>query len=826
MIKRLTSIVSYLLLLLTIFLATPDNSISQNTITFEEGLALPMSHQYTREAVHLDIVEWKLNHGKFETPAENNIAKITADGDTLRWQKVEIDDDGRFSGSDLRSGYLYLSFHADEEKVMWLNAAGHNMAYFNGVPRAGDIYAYGYMNLPVNVKEGKNEILLRSARWGGVQAKLVEPGFEIGFLDGDLTLPHILSGEEEPLWGALRIINSTDEYFEAAEITSNLNGREITLPVPSVAPMTVRKVPFQFDPSGAGINPESVNVELELFRNGRAIHNKTIEIDVIDPLYHYSRTFISEIDGSVQYYSVAPQKGGHQDGAALFLSVHGAEVEAISQARAYQPKDWGNLVAPTNRRPRGFNWEDWGRMDALEVLDIAKEKFNPDPQRIFLTGHSMGGHGTWYLGATYPDYWAAIAPAAGYPSLRAYGSHDGTVPDRDEQTPIEKMLLRSSNPADVMSLIPNYVAHAVYILHGDADRVVSVEHARTMRYELGKFHPDFAYYEYPGGSHWYGDESVDWPPLFQFFKEREIPEPNSPDEIRFKTANPGISHSFRWAAIEQQINPLEFSKFHLVRDKEDQTITGSTKNTARLAIDLSLFSIGDNIEIELDDAGPINHTVSQSQSISLARTDAGWEMAGELSADEKGPHRYGGFKETFTNRMVFVYGTSGTEQENKLNFHKARYDAETWYYRGNGAIDLIRDTDFYPADYQDRSVILFGNKDNNSVWNLLLENSPIQIERNRIVVGDQTYEGENLGAYFTYPRPDSNVAGVAIIAGTGAKGVKSITANQYFAGGSGYPDYMIFTSDMLINGADEILSIGFFDNDWSLNSDQGVLRSE
>ena len=72
-----------------------------------------------------------------------------------------------------------------------------------------------------------------------------------------------------------------------------------------------------------------------------------------------------------------------------FLSVHGAEVEAINQARAYKLKDWGVIVAPTNRRPRGFNWEDWGRIDALEVLDIDQKRFKPNPQKIYLTGHSM-----------------------------------------------------------------------------------------------------------------------------------------------------------------------------------------------------------------------------------------------------------------------------------------------------------------------------------------------------------------------------------------------------------------------------------------------------
>ncbi len=152
-------------------------------------------------------------------------------------------------------------------------------------------------------------------------------------------------------------------------------------------------------------------------------------IEAVDPGDKYSQTFISNIDGSLQYYAVTPQTPAAQTPSALFLSVHGAGVEAIGQARAYKQKDWGTLVAATNRRPRGFNWEDWGRLDALEVLSIAKEKFKPDPQRIYLTGHSMGGHGTWFLGATYPDMWAAIAPCAGYPTLKGYGSADGLIPD-------------------------------------------------------------------------------------------------------------------------------------------------------------------------------------------------------------------------------------------------------------------------------------------------------------------------------------------------------------------------------------------------------------
>ena len=39
--------------------------------------------------------------------------------------------------------------------------------------------------------------------------------------------------------------------------------------------------------------------------------------------------------------------------------------------------------------------------------------FNVDTNRIYLTGHSMGGFGTWHFGPQYAHLWAAISPMAG-----------------------------------------------------------------------------------------------------------------------------------------------------------------------------------------------------------------------------------------------------------------------------------------------------------------------------------------------------------------------------------------------------------------------------
>ena len=86
-------------------------------------------------------------------------------------------------------------------------------------------------------------------------------------------------------------------------------------------------------------------------------------------------TFRSKIDESVQHFSVLPPKDfDPKKRYALILTLHGASGVSDGQVGAYSQKDWAFVVASTNRRPFGFDWQDWGRLDAIEVLDEAMEK--------------------------------------------------------------------------------------------------------------------------------------------------------------------------------------------------------------------------------------------------------------------------------------------------------------------------------------------------------------------------------------------------------------------------------------------------------------------
>src|SRR5262249_58825664 len=131
----------------------------------------------------------------------------------------------------------------------------------------------------------------------------------------------------------------------------------------------VTKVPFviagPFTESG-----EKAHFDLSLGRMEphKALNSLNLSLQVVKPGETHRRTFLSRIDGSVQYYSLVPAIPDAKTTPGLTLTLHGAAVEASGQAACFSRKNWTHTIAATNRRPYGFDWEDWGRLDALEVL--------------------------------------------------------------------------------------------------------------------------------------------------------------------------------------------------------------------------------------------------------------------------------------------------------------------------------------------------------------------------------------------------------------------------------------------------------------------------
>lgn len=805
-----------------------------DTLIVRDALGLTLPRRTASSVIPATPLDAWFVNGRKSPPAEGELVKF-ADGTEVRWQRVTPNEHGWFSGSYGTEKFIAVTLEQKSASRMILEGMGHDFVYVNGTPRVGNQYQQkdvreawephdDYSRVPVDLQAGKNVLLFRYTR-GRLKVKLYPPVRTVAFNTNDQTLPDAIIGQPLDAPGAVVVVNAGGSGLAGARIVSSVAGAYAdTLAVPAIPAVGVRKIPFRVRVPARAAKGD-LPLHLTLLAGGRGttvLDTVTLTLRVVDPSEPRQETFISATDGSVQYYAVTPQAPGSFAGKpALFLSLHGAGVEAINQARSYAPKDWGVHIAPTNRRPYGFSWEDWGRLDALEVKAIAEKKFATDPERVYLTGHSMGGHGTWFMSATYPDKFAAIGPSAGWITFRSYrfaGSPEDT-------SSVQRMLQRAAMGSDLPALAENYGHFGVYIIHGDQDDNVPPSQSYLMMERLKTFHTDFTYHEEPGAGHWWdnsddpGADCVDWRPLFDFFARHTRPGKERVRTIAFTTANPGVSARDNWLTIEAQERQLALSTVRIHAVPAANRVAGTTENVQRLGLDRSVFDLRGTPVVELDGQKiAVKDLEPQADRFWFVKGNGAWQQAATAPVTAKGAHRYGTFKEAWRNRMVLVYGTAGNAEENRWAFERARYDAEKLWYQGNGALDVVADTEFKPAAEPDRNVILYGNRRTNRLWKDLLGDSPVQVDRGVVEMEGRRYKGDDLSCIFVRPRAGSAVASVGAVAGTGIEGMRLSHIVRFLEPGLGLPDVTVFSSDVVTKGDAGILVSGFFGLDWTVKT--------
>ncbi|MCW5946491.1 MAG: prolyl oligopeptidase family serine peptidase [Fimbriimonadales bacterium] len=779
-----------------------------------ELLVVPSVGRGGRVPVQTDAIQYAMAVGEWKAPtAGDKIRSVT--GQEVEWRKITIGEDQWFRDRALNGGYAVWSFEHPREEIMLLEAAGHSMVYVNGEPRGGDVYGFGYTKLPVKLRRGTNEMLFNVVR-GGVSIKVNPVQSKAFFNAGDLTLPDVVIGEADSIMGGIIVVNATEQSMTNLIISTPGN---VSTHLPAIPALSARKVPFGFRAETV-INPGEQQIELTLQDGSTVLDRTTVTVRVRKPTESHKRTFLSRIDASLQYYAVRPalSAAGSPD-PAIVLTAHGAGVEAIGQVDAYASKSWAHLVAPTNRRPFGFDWEDWGRMDALEVLGLAQRSLRHDPSRIYLTGHSMGGHGTWILGVTYPGKFAAIGPSAGWISFFTYAGGAELTPS----TSVESILKGATLPSDTASLVRNLAPLGVYILHGGADDNVPAAQARRMVEYLKEFHTSFEYHEQAGAGHWWdtsdepGATCVDWPPMFDMFARRRIPSINETRSVQFITASPGISSKNGPVEILNLLKDGEFGEIQASTEPHLGLVTVKTKNVRCFQID-KRFYYGTTGKVSIDGQLIENPKETEQSTYMFIRRGDSWESIEQLHRDDKRPESYGPFKNAFNNRFVYVVGTKGTTEENAWMFAKARYDLETFWYRGNGAFDIVTDTEALSMNLSDRSIVLIGNADNNAAWTRFLPPDEIVVGRSNLKFGDFSSSRDDLAAMFVRPHPSSSRSLVAAIAFTGLKGARTVERSPYFVSGASFPDWLILSPQCLLSGNSEIVGAGFFGADWRIGS--------
>ena len=147
-----------------------------------------------RNTLFTDAVEAALVGGRWVAPRVGDEVVSTRGSVRRTWKNAVANADGWFSGRELRDDWAYLLHAVTEPSIVLFNAAGHAMAYLNGEPRAGDIYGYGYVSVPVALRAGTNDFLIAAGR-GRLRVQLAAPVAPVFLQSTDIMAPDLLVGE-------------------------------------------------------------------------------------------------------------------------------------------------------------------------------------------------------------------------------------------------------------------------------------------------------------------------------------------------------------------------------------------------------------------------------------------------------------------------------------------------------------------------------------------------------------------------------------------------------------------------------------------------------
>ena len=198
------------------------------------------------------------------------------------------------------------------------------------------------------------------------------------------------------------------------------------------------------------------------------------------------------------YLLYLPPGYGRDDGPwPLVLFLHGAGERGndLTKVKTHGPpklveagRDFPFILASPQCPAEGW-WEN-DVLDAL--LDDTVDRYDVDEDRVYLTGLSMGGYGTWSLACACPDRFAAIAPVCGG------GNH--ILVQRLKRVP-------------------------VWVFHGAKDDVVPLAKSAEMVRAIEAAGGNVRFTVYPDAAHDSWTETYDNPELYEWLlNQRRKPD--------------------------------------------------------------------------------------------------------------------------------------------------------------------------------------------------------------------------------------------------------------------------------------------------------------
>jgi choline monooxygenase len=737
------------------------------------------------EAVPFPIYDWRVSLMAGGDPIGRQLELGTftlpetgVDGNGIQWESWELREDGSIGDDPGASIYAVAEFYTGDPVGIIVRADLGGSVYLGDAQQPGDVYASGRYRFPLRTTAGTNLIVVqaygRGDRLPSVSFETTEDELYYNF--SDVIVPDLRLGDDSIQYVGVPILNLSGIAAEGltARVAESEYFEESELWYPSLGPGATTQVAWELRPKAAWDEAElTVPVTLQLISSSLAwSYERNLDLLTVTDDAHYRRSFRSNADNSAQFYGVAPPTDFDAErDYALILSLHGAGVGGLGQARAYGRKDWNYLVAATNRRPFGFDWEAWGRVDGIEVLDDAMAAFNIDPTQVYLTGHSMGGHGTWQLGVHFPGRFATIGPSAGWSSFYSYGgsARPGGA------------FARSQASSDTNNYLGNLARRGVYIIHGDADDNVPVREGRDMYALVQEVTDDVIYHEQPGAGHWWnvspegGVDCVDWPPLHDFMQDHRL-DPFELD-FDFTTPAPWVNPTHSYVTIRSARSADDDCT--IVSESDGSSVSLTTRNVRSMILNGAAL-IEQGVDALIVDGDEVDLT------------------PGDLPIgpqDGKTNWAHGPFNQVMHQPFCFAYPDDGPD----VFRYYAAYLLTNWQFIGNGhgcSLPVSSVDDDLRADY---NIIYIGVSPEEVP---LGQATDLDWNQSAINLGGTDYAASAALAVF----PDGDRLAGVMTATLGAEYL--LFRLQPFTSRFVAPDYLIWNDE----GA---VAAGFFDANWN-----------
>jgi hypothetical protein len=758
----------------------------------------------------------------------------------VRWQKANTGEDGLIKFGKLwpigyhSTAYAYTEVTSDSDKYIVATVLGGmnlqirlngRIVYENRLLRNEQV---DKDTLVLHLRKGVNSVLVKAQ-------ELVQEFWQIEWKTHALTgrlfvnqtntiIPDFVISQAQGGWGQVEVANASDKPLDdvVVEVMEDDLVQAARSDATSIEAGGVQRIPIWISLKGPSPEAASGPIHLRVTSSGEAysfdftpLMRKITE--------YFARTYRSTVDGSVQPYSVwLPPAFDPAVTYPLIVLLHGSTVDAWRQnIFSYSPKPWAIQVAPHDRGDNFFR--EIGEVDLDELLAEVAHRYKIDPDRICLSGHSMGGYGAWYQATRRPDQFASIS-AQSATTDEAFERHDLLGAGDSQQQAFQRKMLQGWSP---MTFAENMMYVPVYVNHGGQDFKIPPGQSRQMCARLAGFGYTYVYNEVPGERHWwgsyhgkYGADCVDSPAIDSFLQQHST-RTRHPSHLVYVTDSLRDNQSY-WVTIDEMDSVSELARVEAnvtSPNSIDLRLTNVTQITLKLE---GVMATGGPVSIMVNGDLAFKGVLPSSLDITLRHgadgsgfhsIDSGKNPPGERKTHEL----FGPIADALNSQFLFVTGTGKSGMDlDVTNAAKdaARVLARDWMDRANGIVRIKDDVDVTAADLDSYNLVLFGNAQTNSIIARINTGLPIRFSDDGIVMGERAIRGNDVGVVMAAPNP-LNPRKYAVIVGGGSARVFQSAGRLCFAD---LPDYVIFDESAFRGKKLTFIAGGFFDKYWRLTS--------